>query len=237
MIDIYDNTRKENDWIHIQDLFFEFLHRVQELEDDICFAVEYYFVSIVFGQRDEIQEFNFLTVIARYMDKVERGDMFRGKDVPGSVLLWGMLAASIPYAKEEELINFLRNFSDFGKRSRYSIRYTKKEIDDSVIGKECAIMLVLLEGWLEFHDAKRKELAAAVKKIYERGEKVFENFKMIAGEKAYGQEGAFGLYDFILLYETIGDRSLDMKNILDRFLREKRLKVRVSFVSYLIETV
>ena len=77
-------------------------------------------------------------------------------DAKDEVLLWGMLAALIPYAKEGELINFFEYFSDFENRSRYRIQRDGVELSEYICQKESAMILVAFEEWQEKNDSENQ---------------------------------------------------------------------------------
>lgn len=225
LINIYNSAREENNWVNTEELYFKLLDLIRALDDEICFVMEYYFFVVVFDAGNKTQGIHFFTVVERYMEGISYNGELGYVDRKDVVLLWGMLAASVPYAEEKELIYFLEEFSDFGKRSQDSIRDTKKEISDMVIQEQCAMVLILLEGWMELHDIKKRELIVLAKKIYERGEGAFANGDLC------------GLDHMVLLYETIGNGILDVQGILGRFVKEKRMKIKISLVANLAELI
>lgn len=225
LVSIYEDVRKENNWFGIQALYFKFLDVLKEQEDEICFIAEYYFVMIVFDQRNQTHDFDFFQVLESYLDSVKYDGNYGDMDKKDVVLLWGMLAASIPYAQEKELIDFLEFFSDFEKRIQSSIRITGKEISASDIERQCVVILVFLETWLRLHEVTRKELLVYARKIYLRG------------KGAFFKNDLFQFDDLYFWQENMGDESINVINILVDFGKEKRLGLKISLIANLIEII
>lgn len=223
LINIYDFTKKECDWIHAQELFFKFINTIQHLETEICFVAEYYFILIVFGQENKVHDFDFFKIVQNYLENMEYDENNNYKNQKDSILLWGMLLASIPYAAEKELIDFLRYFSDFTSRSCNKIRHMKQEIPNSICEKEAAMVLILLEEWLKKEASDEDEFGRLVGKLYREGEPVF------MGRTLWNQD------ELIFLCERIPDYYRDIrKNVID-FKKEKYLKTTITRAACVVE--
>lgn len=223
LIDIYDFTKKESDWIHAQQLFFKFLNKIQQLETEICFVLEYYFILIVFGQENKVHDFDFFRIVQNYLENMEYDENSNYKNQKDSVLLWGMLIASIPHAAEKELINFLRFFSGFTSRSCNKIRHMKQEIPNSICEKEAAMVLILLEEWLKKETSNEDEFGRLVRKVYREGEVVFKE------ENLNDQE------ELIFLCEQIPGYYREIRKNLIDFKKEKYLKNAITRVACIVE--
>ena len=225
LMDIYGNTKKEDDWIRMQGFWRVFLVEIQKFADDICFAVEYYFIETVFGQKNKEKNYDFFEIVKQYMEEMRYNSFFDYEDYKAAILLWGMLAASIPYAEERELIKFLRFFTDFKGRSCRKIRCMNMEISNLICMKESSMLLILLEVWLDNHSSEEKELAVLIKKVYERAIDAFVN------------DDVAGQYNLLLLYETITDNYVNVSKLIDRFIKEKARKIKMSNVAKIIENI
>lgn len=225
LTDIYAYTKKEDDWIHVETFGRRFLEEIQKFEDDICFAAEYYFITTVFGQKNKEKKFDFFEIIKRYMEEMEYDSNFDYADHKAVILLWGMLVASIPYAEENELIKFLRFFSDFKGRSCRKIRNMKMEISDQICMKESGMLLILLEVWLDNHCSEEKELAVLTEKVYRNG------------IDAFADDGVVSQYDFLSLYENIADNYVNVSKLIERFIKERSTGVKMSNVANIIENL
>lgn len=225
LMDIYGNTKKEDDWIRMQGFWRVFLVEIQKFADDICFAVEYYFIETVFGQKNKEKNYDFFEIVKQYMEEMRYNSFFDYEDYKAAILLWGMLAASIPYAEERELIKFLRFFTDFKGRSCRKIRCMNMEISNLICMKESSMLLILLEVWLDNHSSEEKELAVLIKKVYERAIDAFVN------------DDVAGQYNLLLLYETITDNYVNVSKLIDRFIKEKARKIKMSNVANIIENI
>ncbi len=224
--DIHEFVKKERDWNHVRQLFFRFLDEVRQEDDNVCFATVYYFMSIVFGWKNPVHEFDAFRLVEQYMGHVKydraRHDYADAKD---EVLLWGMLAALIPYAKEGELINFFEYFSDFENRSRYRIQRDGVELSEYICQKESAMILVAFEEWQEKNDSEKRTLAVMANKIYIRG-KVFFSVNAQSRQR-----------DTILLYGQIHENPVFIENILKILENEDSEKFKKSNVAYLVQNI
>ena len=159
------------------------------------------------------------------MEEMRYNSFFDYEDYKAAILLWGMLAASIPYAEERELIKFLRFFTDFKGRSCRKIRCMNIEISNLICMKESSMLLILLEVWLDNHSSEEKELAVLIKKVYERAIDAFVN------------DDVAGQYNLLLLYETITDNYVNVSKLIDRFIKEKARNIKMSNVANIIENI
>lgn len=223
LIGIYDSAKKESDWIHIQKLFFEFAKVLQKLEDEICFVAAYYFAFIVFGQENKTHEFDSFKVVRKYMESIEYDDNSDYKNRKDTILLWGLLSASIPYAEEKELLEFLRFFTDFTNRSCHKIRHMGQEVPNSICERESAMVLILLEEWLKKESTVKDEMQLLAGKVYKMGEAVFEE------ESPWNQE------EWIFLCESIPGYYKNIRENVNEFRKEKHYKMAITRTACLAE--
>ena len=99
------------------------------------------------------------------------------------------------------------------------------EISNLICMKESSMLLILLEVWLDNHSSEEKELAVLIKKVYERAIDAFVN------------DDVAGQYNLLLLYETITDNYVNVSKLIDRFIKEKARKIKMSNVANIIENI
>lgn len=224
--DIHGFVKKERDWSRVQKLFFRFLDEVRQEDDDVCFVTVYYFMSFVFGWKNPVHEFDAFRIVEQYMGHMKYdGTRYDYADSKDAALLWGMLAALIPHAKEDELVNFFEYFSDFENRSRYRIQREGVELSEYICQKESAMVLMAFEEWLVKNDSEKRELAVMANKIYIRGKSFFS------------VDAESGLRDTILLYGYIHENPMFIETVLKIFEKEDSEKFKKSNVAYLIQSI
>ena len=84
-------------------------------------------------------------------------------------LFWGMLAGTLKYLREEELILFLEYFLSFHTRSNLTMERMDKGLPIPILKWQSTMLLIAVEAWLQRNEPENLRLADKVNLLWHHG--------------------------------------------------------------------